>query len=205
MNSGKNEFLKMLLKEKPSKEEKIKFTIKNNLKGNYTLNISKFNNFSKIIVRDFDYLINKVNNELKEDYFKIDILNVDVVKNLVLDIIKQSIKLIKYNNFNNNILFNISKNEYVEKGFIYLTEEDIIIPILIILTKKDNKIKLEVKFKEVLEEDIYICKANNPCKKRIEMDLIPFNICCGNCEFQNECYLSCNDRNKSICFDKSKL
>ena len=172
--------------------------LKTNKKGDLTLYIKKYKDIDKIIIRDIDYLIDRVFSKSKENIFNSTGLN-----DLISDLYKQCLDIL-------NTKENISsvkdiKNKMKLTGFVYVSKENVFTPIVITLTKLQVSgiIKLELKFKNV-KSDLYICKENGSCETRKKSNLYPYDICCCGCELNKTCYLACNQRN-SICFDKEKL
>lgn len=181
MEFNQKEFLENL------KNSDFKINIKNNKNNEFDL-IIDIDSIYKIVIKDLDYLINKINNSYETSAFNINILNYDELKNLTIDILKQSVNILKFNT-----------------GFIYIS--DVYKPFFIKITKKmlKNRIKIEIKLKNVLKNDFFICNANEPCNKRIKNNLMPYNACCGNCELKDNCMLVCNSIKNTFCFDKEKI
>lgn len=177
---NKQEFLKEL------KKSSLKFTIKTDHK-NFNLKIDNILNY-QFIIKDFDYVIDKINNSFGLDSLKMNILDYEKLSDLSIDILKQAIKLID-----------------IGTGIIYLSDLDK--PFFINIEQKalKNKIKIEIRVKDVLKQEFFICNGNEPCTKRIRNHLVPYNACCGNCELKDDCMLVCNNIKYVFCFDKEKI
>lgn len=176
----------------------IKFNIKNYKNGDFVLYVNNYDKYNKVIIKDLNYIISKINFEVHES-LRFELSNYQDLRDLFLDIVEQSENVL---NIEDNY---VSKEKVIKNGFVSLTVSEIVIPIKVIYSNINDKIKLELKFKNVLKDKVYICKANEPCKHRISHKLIPYNACCGICELKDTCLLVCNDINKPICFDKEEL
>lgn len=181
MEFNQKEFLECL------KSGNFKINIKNNKNNDFDL-IIDIDSTYKIVIKDLDYLVNKINNSYETSAFNINILNYKELKELTIDILKQSISLLEYNT-----------------GFIYVSDFDK--PFFIKITEKTlkSRVKIEIKLKNVSKNDFFICNGNEPCNKRIKNNLMPFNACCGNCELKDNCMLVCNSIKSTFCFDKEKI
>lgn len=173
----------------------MRIVIKDNKEKTLDLYFYKLKNIDTLIVRDIDYLNSKVLSETKESLLEISALN-----GLGEDLIKQLNNKLKYEYDIKDIK---TVNTFELTDFLYITDYDILVPFNSVIKNEEKKTIITFKFKNVLK-DFAICTENEPCKKRREKELFPFDACCSHCELNKECDLVCTRKN-TICFSKKFL